>query len=235
MKIVLQKHIADSGHCSRRQAEDLIRNGKVLVNGKVAELGMRVDEQDKVEVDKKIIKPVKEKIYIKINKPIGYTCTNRSFKGEKNVFELKSLLSSSLQKEGILRSLSVVGRLDKNSRGLVILTNDGDWAEKIAHPRYKKEKEYIIEIKNQNTKIKMILEKFKKGIDIGEEDGVVRAKGVDYLGDDKFKIILTQGKKRQIRRMFDAFGIEVVDLKRIGIGNISLGGLKEGGWEYLKM
>jgi 23S rRNA pseudouridine2604 synthase len=256
MKIVLQKFIADSGYCSRRQAENLIRLGLVFVNGEEAELGMRADEKDEVKINGKLVSLNKNKIYLKLNKPIGYTCTSRKFEDEKNVFELlkPSLraersnpvksgnpeIASSTGATGLLTMTSrlfIVGRLDKNSHGLVILTNDGDWAEKMAHPRFEKEKEYIIKlsITNYELRINEILNSFKKGIDIGEGDGVVRAKKIEYLGDNKFKIILTQGKKRQIRRMFTALGYRVLDLKRTKIGNIELGDLGNGKWEYFEI
>jgi 23S rRNA pseudouridine2605 synthase len=239
MKIILQKYISSSGYCSRRKAEELIRAGKVKVNGLTAKIADCADEGDTVEVEGRLIKRiVEEKIYILLNKPLGYTCTNRSFKGEKNVFELL---------EGFNHTrLFVVGRLDKNSRGLVILTNDGDFAEKMAHPRYEKEKEYEIKCKMQNAKTKMKTAPFEppllrggrgdffeeiksmlKGIDIGGGDGIAKAKKAEYLGDGKFRIILAEGKKRQIRRMFKMLGLEVADLTRVRIGEYKLGSLKE--------
>jgi pseudouridine synthase len=227
MKIVLQKYISSSGYCSRRQAESLIRDGEVLVNGNLAELGMKVDEDDEVKIDNEVITPSEEKIYIKLNKPVGYTCTNRTFEGEKNVFEL-------LQVEE--RGLFIVGRLDKNSHGLVIISNDGDWTEKVTHPRYEHEKEYLVQLRNfkNNLPINKIIKKIRKGVDIGDDDGVVRVKKVEHIDDNEFKIILTQGKKRQIRRMFDVIGEKVIDLKRVRIGDINLGDLKEGESEEFK-
>jgi pseudouridine synthase len=252
MKIILQKYISSSGYCSRRKAEELIRAGRVRVNGKKAEIADYAEEGDKVEVDGKLIKRAgEEKIYIFLNKPVGYTCTNRNFKGEKNVFELldkspqppfnkggNAFEQPPLLKgdQGGLKSnirLFVVGRLDKNSRGLVILTNDGDFAEKMAHPRNEKEKEYEVRISNFQFPISKqqkdeLISFLTKGVDIGEGDGVAKAKRAEYLGDGKFRIILTEGKKRQIRRMFKALGLEVADLTRVRIGEYRLGGLKEG-------
>lgn len=234
MTIVLQKYIAEAGLCSRRQAEELIRGGKVRVNGKVAELGARVTEEDEVLVNKEIIKKAK-KIYLILNKPEGYVCTNRCFKGEDNVFDLIKMKER----------LYVVGRLDKNSCGLVLVTNDGDMTERITHPRYGHEKEYEVRIKNKElhssseykeikNNSKDLILNFEKGIDIGEGDGKVKAKKMEYLGDNKFKIVLTTGKKRQIRRMFKVLGLEIVDLIRTRIGSIELGKLKIGEWRYLK-
>ena len=225
MKIVLQKYIAESGYSSRRQAEDMIRRGKVKVNKKTAELGMRVNESDEIIVEDKKLKPVVKKIYIVLNKPIGYTCTNRKFKDEKNIFELVD----------VKERLFAAGRLDKNSRGLVILTNDGGLAEQLTHPRFEHEKEYLIKLKVENKKLKVeeIIKSFKKGMDIGENE-TGKVKNVEFLGDKKFKIILTEGKKRQIRRMFKVLGLEVSDLIRVRVGSIGLGNLQTGKWRYLK-
>lgn len=245
MSIVLQKFISDSGLCSRRQAEELIRQGKVFVNGEKAELGYKVDtelvESGKLIVEtrhgaskNKKIELANEKIYIKLNKPKGYVCTNAEFKGEKSVFDL--LPASVETRRGA--SLHSVGRLDKNSRGLVLLTNDGELTQKMTHPKFEHEKEYIVEISNskkQDTNYNDIVLQFKRGINIGADDGIVRVQDMKYLGDSKFKIILTEGKKRQIRRMFRMVGCEVVDLVRTRIGDIRLGNLAEGKWEYIKI
>jgi pseudouridine synthase len=228
MSIVLQKFIADSGHCSRREAERLIREGKVRINNKTAELGMRANPRDKVFIGKKRIFTKRENIYIVLNKPEGYVCTNRNFEDEKNIFSLIALKER----------LFTVGRLDKNSRGLVFLTNDGALAERLSHPRYGHEKEYEVKVKKEDLNEEEIIRKFRKGVDIGEGDGYVRAKAINYLGDNKFRIILTEGKKRQIRRMFRACACEVVDLVRTRIGSgegeIKLGKLPEGEWKFLE-
>ncbi|MDD4333509.1 MAG: pseudouridine synthase [Patescibacteria group bacterium] len=235
MKIVLQKFIANSGYCSRRQAEELIRrnqeahkNAPVFVNGRPAELGMKVDEHDEVKIYGKIINLPKEKIYLKLNKPVGYVCTTRKFEGEKNIFEL---LPKNFQ------NLIITGRLDKDSRGLILLTNDGGLVARLTHPRYEHEKEYVAKIMNYKLRImdgvEDLIKKFIKGIDIGEEDGIVKAKKIEYLENGRFNIVLTEGKKRQIRRMFRALGGEVEDLARVRIGNLKLGDLKEGEWRKL--
>lgn len=232
MKVNLQKFIADCGYCARRKAGDLIKAGRVKVNGKLAELGMKVDEKDKVEVfdenhkKNEILKKNKDIVCIKLNKPVGYTCTNRKFKGERNIFDLLK----SVSKKGV--RLFVAGRLDKNSRGLVLLTNDGDFAQKLTHPRFGHEKEYLVATdKIKNSDIKIILEKFRSGINIG--DRVVKAKKIEYLKDNKFSIILTTGKKRQIREMFKMCGYRTKDLKRVRIANLKLGNLEEGAFEFL--
>lgn len=229
MNIVLQKYIADAGYCSRRDAEALIREGKVKLNGQIAELGARAGSGDQVMVAGKILQAAAEKVYIILNKPVGYVCTNRHFQDEKNIFELLD----------VRERLFVVGRLDKNSRGLVLFTNDGELTERLSHPRYGHEKEYEVTVKNQEShpgragKNKDIEFQFKKGIDIGEGDGIVRAKRLEMVGKNKYRIILTEGKKRQIRRMFQALGLVVTDLVRVRIGSIHLGDLKLGEWRHL--
>lgn len=228
MKIVLQKFIAESGLCSRRNSEDLIRSGRVKVNGIMAELGMKAGKDDVVTVDDKKISLPKKMIYIKLNKPAGYVSTSAKFKDEKNVFELIDTKER----------LFAVGRLDKNSRGLMILTNDGELTQKLTHPSFKHEKEYVVKISNaKNSLMKDLIcaaKKVKSGIDIGEGDGLVKAKKAEYLGAGNFKVILTDGKKRQIRRMFKMLGMEIEDLIRVRIGNLELGNLKEGEWKYLE-
>jgi 23S rRNA pseudouridine2605 synthase len=228
-KQVLQKYIASSGHCSRRRAEEIIREGRVYVNNETAELGARVDDDDKVKIGSKIIRPNLEFVYIMMNKPVGYTCTNRRFAEEKNVFEL---LSEEFRTGSGLHS---VGRLDKDSSGLVLLTNDGALTQKITHPSFEHEKKYAVLLQgNKERDVKKIVSMFEAGIGIGE-DGIVKAKKVDYIGDDEFEIILTEGKKRQIRRMFGEVEERVIFLKRISIGGLELGELKEGEFRKLEI
>ncbi len=223
MRTVLQKYIADSGYCSRRQAEDLIKKNKVLVNKERAELGMRVGEGDEVSVSGHKIGEKKENIYFALNKPRGYTCTNRKFPGEKNVFELVKTQER----------LFVVGRLDKDSQGLIILTNDGELAQHLTHPKNESEKKYLVEIEKLKNDPENIVKSFLKGIDLGREDKIVRAKRIDYIQNKTFEITLTEGRKRQIRRMFEKMGMKVVKLKRVSIGKLNLGELKEG--KYIKI
>jgi pseudouridine synthase len=230
MKIVLQKFIAENEPYSRRQAEGLIRDGVVKVNGKIAALGERVDENDVVLLWGKKIKVVENKpmIYLILNKPTGYTCTTRNFKDEKNVFDLIETTER----------LFIVGRLDKDSQGLVLLTNDGDLAQKMTHPKFGCEKVYEVDISHgegeRGFNPPEIIKKFKNGINLGEEDGVVWAQEVKYTGNNIFKIVLNQGKKRQIRRMFGALGYDVLNLKRVGIGSLVLGDLKLGASRELR-
>ena len=227
MTIVLQKFIADGGLCSRRKAEELIRQGKVKVNGEVAELGCRVSESDRVVVSgRRVIASNKEKIYIKLNKPVGYVCTNRRFLGEKSVFDLVDVASR----------LVCAGRLDKDSRGLVLLSNDGDWINKITHPSGENEKEYLVKVnfyKGNEINYKKLFKQLLEGVREGGD--VLKVKKVELLDEGYFKVVLEYGKKRHVRRMFQAMGLHVKALKRVRVGNIKLGSLNEGMWEGIKV
>lgn len=231
MNDVLQKIIAASGYCSRRNAEELIRNGAVRVNGEIANVGDRADaERDKITVRGRLIATA-PKIYIKLNKPVGYTCTNRSFPGERNIFDLVRTPER----------LFAVGRLDKESCGLVLLTNDGELTQQLAHPRFEHEKVYEVEVREkrggwvsqEQPDGEMIARELINGIDIGEGDGIARARKARYLQNGCFIITLNEGKKRQIRRMFSALGLETVGLRRVSLAGLQLGTLKEGAWAPL--
>lgn len=221
MKIKLQKYIADSGYCSRRMAEDLIGKKKVKVNNKVATIGMRVDDNDKIVVENKNIKPKKDLIYIALNKPRGYVCTNRETTREKNIFSLVH----------IKERLFTVGRLDKESRGLILLTNDGDFAYKLTHPSFSHEKEYKVKLSRDiDGSIENIL---KAGVDINEKTKA-KMKEIEKIGPKRYRVVLMEGKKRQIRRMFEVFDRTVHDLLRVRIDKYQLGGLREKNWRYIK-
>ncbi len=212
----IQKIIANAGICSRRTAEKMIVDKRVLVNGKPAITGQKASKNDIIEVDgRKISQTSKPLIYLKFNKPKGYTCTNRKFEKEKNIFDILDI------KEKII----IVGRLDKNSHGLLILTNDGDLAQKITHPKYQIQKEYIVQVLT-NESPKFIISQLQKGIN--SEGDILKADKVLHQGNNKFLITLSQGKKRQIRRMFESLGAKVLDLQRTRIGNILLNNLLTG-------
>lgn len=222
--MILQKAIALSGHCSRRKAEQLIRDEQVNINGQLAFIGDRADpEIDKISIAGRLIDKTEKKVYIMLNKPLGYTCTNRKFKDEKNIFDLIDLPAR----------LFAVGRLDKDSRGLILLTNDGDLTLKLSHPRYGHVKEYEVKIRDEVINPDLVIKKLLAGVDIGEGEGVVKAVKAKYLQNDFFVIALNEGKKRQIRRMFDNLGTRVTDLKRISLSGLTLGNLPEGKWDYL--
>lgn len=224
MKMILQKAIAASGYCSRRKGEELIRDGLVSVNGALAFIGDEADpEKDKITVNGRLLSGPEKLVYIILNKPLGYTCTNRRFPNEKNIFDLVDLPSR----------LFAVGRLDKDSHGLILLTNDGDLTLKLSHPRYEHDKEYEVKIRDEVINPNLVVNSLLKGIEIGDGDGVVKAVKAEYLQNNIFIITLNEGKKRQIRRMFESLGTKVVDLKRTRLGSLMLGNLPEGRWDYL--
>lgn len=225
MADVLQKIIADSGLASRRQAETLIRGGAVKINGEKAKLGDRAEpDKDKITVKGKPLPKKQSFTYLKLNKPTGYTCSNRKFPGEKNIYDLVKNSSR----------LFSIGRLDKDSRGLILLTNDGALTQKLSHPKYRHEKIYVVKADQGDRQeltiktVKLVLQKLRSGVDIGEGDGVVRAKDSQYLENNTFKVILTEGKKRQVRRMFRSLKMKVYDLKRIEFAGVRLDKLEEG-------
>lgn len=222
-KIVIQKLIAASGAASRRQAEELIRDGHVRLNGKKAKLGDRASAEDEVLLKGRPLGLQKEHIYIKLHKPLDVVCTSRSFPGEKNVFDIVHLN----------RPLTIVGRLDKDSEGLVILTDDGDLAYKLTHPKFGVPKVYVVTLEHDldKKKIKDIQAAFVSGIVI--EEGKVRAQRVKHLRGRTFEVVLQEGKKRQIRRMFRKMGCHVSRLTRVRIGKVTIGGIKKGEWKYL--
>ena len=226
IKINLTKLIADNSNYSRRQAEKLIRDEKVKINDRPATLGEKVSLDTEVFIDNKKIKKTNEKIYIKLNKPCGYVCTNKVFKNEKNIF--------SLVKDKTTQRLFSLGRLDKNSCGLIILTNDGNLTYQLTHPKFEHKKIYIVKLKNDirlkdTSFINKLTNEFKKGIDINEKTPA-KMKEIKQIEENEFEITLTEGKKRQIREMFKYLELEVDFLKRINFAGINLGNLKEGQW-----
>jgi len=237
MKIRLQKYLSQCGIASRRAAEEMIGKGMVTVNGMVARIGESVDPDiDEVIVNGKIVRQKGKKIYIILNKPRGYISSCSRAQGPAIVDLVK-----------IEEKVFPVGRLDMNSEGLILLTNDGELANKLTHPRYGCEKEYEVQInskpqtlnpkqiqdhkpktQNKELSIKRI---FEKGIEL--EDGTTKPCKVNIIDDRTFRIIIKEGKKRQIRRMCQAVGKKVVRLKRIRIKGLTLGSLETGKWRYL--
>lgn len=214
----INKYIAESGLCSRRAAENYIRDGGVTINGKVAKLGAKVKTGDIVKVNGKLIRPSANKIYIAFNKPIGViTTTNQDY--ANNVMEYINI------KERVFP----IGRLDVESSGLLLLTNDGDLSNSISKGEGKYEKEYIVTV--DKTVNGQFLKKLSEGIIL---DGyrTLPAKATQ-LGSKSFSLVILEGKNRQIRRMCEYFKYNVVKLERIRIGKIKLQGLKSGSWRYL--
>jgi 23S rRNA pseudouridine2605 synthase len=224
-EVRLQKLLADAGVASRRASEQIILDGRVTVNGEtVRELGTRVDPlHSHVKVDGRLIK-AKRKLYIAVNKPPGYICSSNDPESRKTVHTL-------LPREW--SSLHSVGRLDYNSEGLIFYTNDGDFSLHLTHPRYGVRKKYLVTVKNEVTLDHA--RTFEKGIYDAEE--VLRAEKVRILkahgSHSVVEVTLAEGKNREIRRMFEALGLEVERLQRVQIGPIKLGQLPRGKWRAL--
>ena len=212
----INKFFTEQGFCSRRQADKLIEEERVKINGRVAVLGDQVAEGDEVTLDGKVISFNPTKTYIMYNKPRGITCTT-DLSIEGNIID------------AIKHPLRVfpIGRLDKDSTGLIFLTNDGDIVNKILRAQFGHEKEYVVEINRPVDD--EVLKKLSGGVDIG--DHVTLPCKVRKIGGNTFSIILTEGKNRQIRRMCEALGSRVKNLHRIRIMNIKIADLKMGQWK----
>ena len=222
---LLNKYIASYGLCSRRKADELIEQGVVAVIGKtVTELGYLVQPKDKVFVNKKLIHPVKHEYY-RFYKPAGYITTCDDEKGRKTIYDL-------LPEK--LAGLKPVGRLDKDSTGLLILTNDGDLINALTHPSVKVPKVYMVTVNAQVTRAE--LEQMANGIEI--EPNKVAYADIQVLEIDskhtEMQITLYQGMNRQIRKMFEHFGYEVKVLKRVRHATLSLEGLRRGEFKPIK-
>ena len=217
-EVRLNKYISESGFTSRREADKLIESGKVKVNGETAVTGLKVSSGDVVEVCGKVISNHQKPVYIALNKPVGITCTTES-KVKGNIVDFVK------HKQRIFP----IGRLDKDSQGLIFLTNDGDIVNKILRAGNNHEKEYIVTV-NKN-----INPEFIKGMSNGVPIlGTVTKKcRVTQENKRTFRIILTQGLNRQIRRMCEYFGYTVTKLERVRIMNVKLGKLKIGQWRDL--
>ncbi len=214
--IRLNKYLSEVGYCSRRKADELVASGLVLVNGKPAHNGMRVTDEDYIEIDHVMLdlkKHKKRTLLLAFNKPRGIVCSSTG-QGAKTVEEYLALS---------YRVFSV-GRLDKDSEGLLLLTNDGELANRISRARFYHEKEYVV------TVDKPVTEKFLHQLSAGVklDEGMTRTCRAWKSADRTFHIVLTQGLNRQIRRMCMACGFKVTLLKRIRVLNITLGELKEG-------
>ncbi len=221
----INKYIAQSGFCSRRKADEYVLEGKVKVNGEVVTmLGFEIRKKDKVTLDGKTIRADKLE-YFKFYKPAGYITTKSDEKNRKTIFDI-------LPKE--YQHLNPVGRLDKDSTGLIILTNDGNLAYELTHPSIKVAKTYLVKVDSKLTKEE--LEKLSSGIEI--EKGKIAYCDWIILEEDKkstlFEITLYQGLNRQIRKMFEYLGHNVLNLKRIRHANIDLTGLKKGQIKQIK-
>lgn len=217
----LQKYLSEAGVCSRRKGEEYIKAGLVRVNSRiVTELGTKVDpEKDRVEFDGKIIALTSEPIYIALNKPKGYV-TSCSHPGEKIVLDLID----------IPQRIYPIGRLDKDSTGLLILTNDGTLHHRLSHPSFDHEKEYDVTVSRPITDGS--LRNIAKGLPM--MGSKTRPSEIQRISSRRFRIVLKEGRNRQIRRMVRKVGNHVIRLKRIRISKIKLGSLAEGSWRNLE-
>lgn len=223
----LNKYLASTGAASRRGADKLIEEGRVKVNGKVIkELGSSINEKnDTVMVDDNIVKPVKDYAYILFYKPKGCITTSSDEKGRKTIYDYLQDLNVS--------HLIPVGRLDYDTEGMLIMTNDGDLAYKLTHPSYEIPKTYLVKVDGEMPEHK--LAQLRKGVLVdGEKTKRCKVKLLEYKdGESKLQVTITEGKNRQIRKMFEAVEREVKFLKRIAVGELRLGGLPRGGYRYL--
>ncbi|MGN0492224.1 MAG: pseudouridine synthase [Acutalibacteraceae bacterium] len=224
-KIRLQKHLSECGVASRRKAEELIAAGKVKVNGHIAEIGARVDpKRDKVTVRGRAVVPVNEKVYIMLNKPRGFVTTMSDELGRKTVSDLVADAGN---------RIFPVGRLDRDSEGLLIMTNDGDFANKLTHPSSHVNKTYRVTVKGTAEEEQLL--QMKEGIVL---DGRKTLPCDCFVAERKADrtvliFVLNEGRNRQIRRMCEAVGLEVLRLKRTEIAGVKLGMLPQGKWRPL--
>lgn len=221
-KIRINKYIAEAGLCSRREADKLVEQGVVLVNGRIAESGTKVGKYDEVSVRGKKISAAEEKIVLAYYKPVGVTCTERDLHAKKTVIEdLKYPVR-----------VTYAGRLDKDSEGLLLMTNDGNLINGLMRAANFHEKEYVVKVDKEITD--EFIKDMGAGVYLPELEKTTRPCQVEYIGKYTFKIILTQGLNRQIRRMCKELGYQVKQLRRIRIANIELGKLRPREYRRLK-
>lgn len=222
----LNKFLASAGVASRRHSDQLILEGRICVNGKVVETpGVQINEKkDKVTFDGKELSLPSSFVYIKLNKPKGYICSASDEKGRKTIYDL-------IPTEERLFS---IGRLDYDTEGLIILTNDGDFANRVAHPSFSLEKEYQVTVEGKIVESELAV--MRKGA-VVDGERMPPAK-VTLLSSDekstKLSVIINEGQNRQVRRMFEAIGRVIILLKRVRIGDVKLGGLSRGEFRDLK-
>lgn len=217
----MNKYLAQCGVCSRREADKLIEQGKVLVNGQVALTGQQVCETDTIQVNKKVLQGREEKKVLAFYKPVGVTCTEKDRHAEKIITDMIQYPVR----------LTYAGRLDKDSEGLLLLTNDGDLIDAMMRGANRHEKEYIVRVDKEITDV--FLSKMESGIYLKDLDLTTRSCEIEKISKFTFRIILTQGVNRQIRRMCQNCGFQVKNLKRIRVMNILLGDLKPGEYREL--
>lgn len=214
----INKYISEKGLCSRREADELIRQGRVTINNEKAEMGSKVYPGDIVKLGGKSLKPKERPVYLAFNKPPGIVCTTDQ-KEKNNIIDFINFP----------KRIFPIGRLDKESEGLIFLTSDGDIVNKILRAGNNHEKEYIVTVDKPITE--GFIESMAKGVRI--LGTITKSCKASQMSKYIFRIILTEGMNRQIRRMCEVFGFEVVKLKRVRIMNVTLGSLPLGQWRYL--
>ncbi len=230
----LSKLMSERGICSRREADDYIAKGLVFVNGeRVQELGLKVLPNAKITLDTPALKQQNNLVTILVNKPIGYVSGQPEPGYEPAIRLVKDSTQFSNQKRtlqrGDMKNLAVVGRLDIDSQGLLIFTQDGRLAKKLIGENSQVEKEYMVRVEGFLSKEQLGLLNFGLELD-GEK---LKPAKVDWINEDQLRFILKQGKKRQIRRMCELVGLRVTGLKRVRVGRLMLGKLPEGRWRFL--
>lgn len=221
----LQKYLSEAGVSSRRMAENIIKQGRVSVNNLVVtDMGVKVSEADLVEVDGKKIEPEDNKVYIMMNKPVGVITSVKDQFSRKTVIDLL---------EGFSERVFPVGRLDYNTSGLLLLTNDGEFAFKLTHPGHEVKKTYIAEVSGIPADKDIFKLCYGLAVD-GFMTSPAEVKVVECRQKSSIlEITIHEGRNRQIRKMFELIGHPVIKLKRISIGSLSLSDLKEGSWRFL--
>ena len=208
-KIRLNKYLSEIGYCSRRAGDKLIESGRVLVNNEPATLGQKIIITDEIKIDNKVVEvKLKRKIYLALNKPIGIVCTTDTRVEKDNIIDFINYPER----------IFPIGRLDKPSSGLILLTNDGDIVNKILRTEHNHEKEYLVRVDKPLSQT--IIDRMSKGVPI--LDTITKECEIKKISTNEFKIILTQGLNRQIRRMCEYFNYKVVSLERTRIMNIKL-------------
>lgn len=224
MAVRLNKFLSEAGICSRREADKLIDSGRVFVDGKVAAPGMKVEEYQEVRVGKKLVAGREKKVVLAVNKPVGIVCTE-DMREKKNIIRFLKYPTR----------VTYAGRLDKDSEGLLIMTNDGDLINGMMRARFEHEKEYKVTVDREITED--FISKMSQGVRIIDRekslDTLTRPCKVEKIGKYTFSIILTQGLNRQIRRMCQALGYKVKRLVRVRIMNVELGSLKNGAYREI--
>jgi 23S rRNA pseudouridine2605 synthase len=222
----LQKYLARSGIASRRGAEEMIKQGLVRVNGQVVtEMGIQVEPgKDKIEVQNKVVQPEEKKVYLLFNKPLRVVTTLADPQGRTKVIDFC---------QGVKERVYPVGRLDYNTEGLLLLTNDGELAYRLTHPRYQVAKTYLVSL--QGYVVNHVLKKLEKGVEL--EDGITQPAVVKVLQKEQAETIIEltikEGRNRQVRRMCEKIGHPVIFLKRIAFAGLKLGDLATGQYRYL--